>query len=298
MAIQSNNKNFGSNRTINYIGKDFQQLRQNLIDYTKTYFPNIYADFNESSPGMVFIEMAAFIGDVLAYYQDAQLKESLLIHASERKNVMAIAQAMGYKPKISTPAVCNLTVYQLVPSTGNGINNKPDSKYFLKIKDGMQVVSTSNSNIVFRTTDYVDFASDKDREISIYSRDQNTGEPVFYLVTKKVKAISAKEVSTTISFAANATTALTDAGKHYYSTSASNLTLTLANNTSVGWAVGTTLTIINQGTGVITIAQGSGVSMYFAGNSTAANRSLSTYGLATLINVGANTWFINGSGVY
>ena len=205
MAINSTKKSFGANRTINYVGKDFEQFRRNLIDFTKTYFPNVYSDFNEASPGMVFIEMAAFIGDVLSYYQDAQLKESLLIHASERKNVMAIAQAMGYKPKISTPAVCNLTIYQLVPSTGNGINNKPDSKYFLKIKDGMQVVSTSNSNIVFRTTDYVDFASDKDREISIYSRDQNTGEPVFYLVTKKVKAISAKEVSTTISFAANAT---------------------------------------------------------------------------------------------
>ena len=101
-----------------------------------------------------------------------------------------------------------------------------------------------------------------------------------------------------VSFGANTTTAASDAGKHYYSTSAANLSLTIANNSSVSWAVGTTITIINQGTGTITIGQGSGVSMYFAGNSTAANRSLSTFGMATIINVASNTWFINGSGVY
>jgi len=204
MSINSTKKSFGANRSINYVGKDFQQLRQNLIDYTQTYFPNVYSDFNEASPGMVFIEMASYIGDVLSYYQDAQLKESLLIHATERKNVIAIAQSLGYKPTISTPAVTNITIYQLVPSIGSGVNNAPDSHYYLKIKDGMQVVSTTNPNIIFRTTDYVDFASETDREISIYSRDQTTGEPVLYLATKKVKAISAREVTTTVSFPNNA----------------------------------------------------------------------------------------------
>ena len=70
MAIKNLNKN------INYIGKDFNQLKENLIDFTKTYFPNTYSDFNESSPGMVFIEQAAAIGDMLSFYQDVQLKEA------------------------------------------------------------------------------------------------------------------------------------------------------------------------------------------------------------------------------
>ncbi len=87
------------NKTINYVGKDFGQLKQNLIDFTKTYFPNSYSDFNESSPGMVFVEQAAAIGDILSFYQDVQLKESMLAHATERKNVVALAQTMGYKPK-------------------------------------------------------------------------------------------------------------------------------------------------------------------------------------------------------
>ena len=100
-----------------------------------------------------------------------------------------------------------------------------------------------------------------------------------------------------VSFTGNATTAASDAGKHYYSTLATANTLTIANNTSVSWAVGTILTVVNRGSGNITIAQGSGVSLYLAGNSTAGNRTVSTYGMASLLNVAANIWMINGTGV-
>ena len=202
MAIKPLDRNFGSNnKNINYVGKDFAALKQNLIDYTKTYFPNTYSDFNEASPGMVFIEQASAIGDILSFYQDTQLKESILSYASEKKNVMALAQNMGYKPKVTTPAVTTLTVYQVVPATGgNGLSNTPDTRYLFKIKDGMEVESTSNSNVVFRTVDAVDFANTTDREIEVYERDANSGVPTRYLITKKVKAISAREVSTSISF--------------------------------------------------------------------------------------------------
>ena len=201
MAIKSTDKNFGSNRNINYIGKDFSALKRNIIEYAKTYFPNTYTDFNEASPGMVFIEQAAAIGDVLAFYQDTQLKESMLSHASERKNVVSLAQTMGYKPKISTPAVTKLTVYQLVPSIGTGVDNKPDESYCLRIKDGMEVTSTTNSNIIFRTTDVVDFALEDDREVDVHDRNSVTGEPTFYLLTKKVNAISATQREQSFSFA-------------------------------------------------------------------------------------------------
>ena len=98
-----------------------------------------------------------------------------------------------------------------------------------------------------------------------------------------------------ISLASNVTTALTDAGKHYYSVSASNLALTIANNTSVSWPVGTAISIVNRGTANITIAPASGVSLYLAGNSTSANRTVTTYGMATVMNVAANIWMINGT---
>ncbi len=202
MALKPLDKNWGNqNKNINYVGKDFAALKQVLIDYTKTYFPNTYSDFNDASPGMVFIEQAAAIGDILSFYQDTQLKESILSYASEKKNVIALAQNMGYKPKVTSPAVTTLTVYQVVPSNGQtGILNAPDTRYLFKIKDGMEVESTTNSNVVFRTVDAVDFANPIDREIEVYERDSNSGVPTRYLITKKVKAISAREVSTSISF--------------------------------------------------------------------------------------------------
>ncbi len=100
-----------------------------------------------------------------------------------------------------------------------------------------------------------------------------------------------------VSLAGNVTTALTDAGKHYYSTSASNLALTIANNTSVSWPIGTAISIVNGGTANILINQGTGVSMYLAGNATAGNRVLATFGMATIMNTAANVWFINGTGL-
>ena len=100
-----------------------------------------------------------------------------------------------------------------------------------------------------------------------------------------------------ISFTANATIAATDAGKHYYSTLSTANALTIANNTSVSWTVGTAITLVNRGTGNIIVTQGTGVSLYLAGNSTPANRTVTTYGMATLLNVAANIWMINGTGV-
>jgi hypothetical protein len=192
MAIKPLNNIGGKN--LSYVGKDFETLKQNLVDFTKTYFPNSYSDFSEASPGTIFIDQAAAIGDMLSFYQDVQLKESMLSHATEKKNIVSIAQSMGYKPKVTSPAVCEVTVYQLVPDDGNGI---PDDRYFLRIKDGMEIESTSNSSVIFRTTDAVDFTISSSREVEVYER-LTTGVPSKYLVSKKIKAISAQEVSTTI----------------------------------------------------------------------------------------------------
>jgi hypothetical protein len=98
-----------------------------------------------------------------------------------------------------------------------------------------------------------------------------------------------------ISLASNVTTALTDSGKHFYSVSASNLSLTIANNTSVTWPVGTAMTIVNRGSASVIVVPGTGVSLYLAGNSTSANRVVTTYGMATVINVASNIWMINGT---
>ena len=190
MAIKSINKNFkNKGKDIKYLNKDFAGFRDNLIDFTKTYFPRTYNDFNETSPGMMFIELASYVGDVLGYYIDDTLKESLLPYAEDEKSVIALSQFLGYKPKVSFPAITTISVYQLLPSIGTGLNNKPDERFYLRIKEGL--VLQSNNGTQFRTTDRVDFNDESDREITIYQRDVNTGEATFYLVKKLVQAISA-----------------------------------------------------------------------------------------------------------
>jgi hypothetical protein len=200
MAIKPIDKNWGNdNKKISYLGKDFATLKQNLIDYTKTYFPNTYSDFNEASPGMVFIEQASAIGDILSFYQDVQLKESMLAYATERKNVIALAQAMGYKPKVTTPAVTTMTVYQLVPSVGVGVASVPDSRFYLRVKEGMEIQSSTNSSVIFRTTDSVNFAETGSNSVSVFERNEQ-GNPTRYLISKTVKAISARQTTTSIIF--------------------------------------------------------------------------------------------------
>jgi hypothetical protein len=187
-------------RKVNYLNKDFSQFRENLINFSKTYFPQTYTDFNESSPGMMFIEMASYIGDVLGYYIDDTLKESLLTTAEDRENLMDIANIMGYKTKPIAPAITQLSVYQTVPSKFNSSagDYEPDTEYFLRVKQGLQVRSTS-SGILFTSTELLDFNDENEREISIYERDSQ-GKPSLYLVKKKVNAISAEVKSITVNF--------------------------------------------------------------------------------------------------
>ena len=190
MAITKTSKNFkNKGKDIKYLNKDFTQFRGNLIEFAKTYFPQTYSDFNESSPGMMFIEMASYIGDSLSYYVDDTLKESLMVHADDIENVIALSQYLGYKPKVTSPSVTTLSVYQLVPSIGTGADNTFDETYFLRIKEGMRAESTNG--VQFVTQDVVDFSDESDREVTIYQTDSISGEATFYLVKKFVQAISA-----------------------------------------------------------------------------------------------------------
>lgn len=100
-----------------------------------------------------------------------------------------------------------------------------------------------------------------------------------------------------VSFTSNATLGLTDSGKHYYSTSASNLTLLIPTNSSVAFEVGASINIINLGTGTITVSPDTGVTLYFAGTPTTGSRDVSAYGAGTLQKVATDTWFLVGVGI-
>ena len=184
MARTSVNKNVV--KQVNYLNKDFSDFRDNLIEFAKVYFPNTYNDFNEASPGMMFIEMAAYVGDVLSYYIDSQFRESLLAYAEEKRNVYNIAQSFGYKPKTTTPASSILDVFQTVPA----IDEKPDFRYALNVKSGTEITAGATGT-TFRTLEDVNFkfsSSYDPREIEIFETD--SGSPTKFLLKKKVKVES------------------------------------------------------------------------------------------------------------
>jgi hypothetical protein len=188
-------------KDVKYVNKDFGEFRQSLIDFSRNYFPDTYNDFNEASPGMMFIELASYVGDVLSFYTDIQLRESLLSTVQEKINLYNIANSLGFKPSLITGASVDLDIYQIVPSTGNGPNNKPDFKYALSIDSNL--VATSGENVTFRTIESVDFrysSSLDPTEISVYSID-NAGEVENYLFRKKVKAVSGTIISRQFTFA-------------------------------------------------------------------------------------------------
>jgi hypothetical protein len=100
-----------------------------------------------------------------------------------------------------------------------------------------------------------------------------------------------------LSLAANTTISTSDAGKQYYSTSASALTLTIANNASQAFSTGATINLINQGAANISVTRGVGVTLYLAGNSTSSDRTVTSFGVASITKVSTDTWFIAGVGI-
>tara|TARA_R110000803_G_scaffold8577_19_gene27472 strand:+ start:513 stop:2453 length:1941 start_codon:yes stop_codon:yes gene_type:complete len=190
-------------KDVSLIGKDFGELRKSLIDFSKTYFPNTYNDFNEASPGMMFMEMASYVGDVLSFYTDTQLRESLITTAEEKRNIFNLANARGYKPKNVTPASATIDVFQLLPSIGSGDNVKPDFTYALTVDSNMQIASNESQATTFNTVQQINFgfsSSFDPTTVSVYSIDENTNEPIYYLLKKSVKASSGTVKTATFNF--------------------------------------------------------------------------------------------------
>jgi len=188
-------------KRIKYLNKDFGTLKEDLVNFAKTYYPNTYNDFGVESPGMMFIEMAAYVGDVLSFYTDYQMKEQLLAKAVERGNVMSLAQTFGYIPTVTTPSSATLDVYMVVPAIGSGSVERivPDYNYALTINSGLEVSSIGNSSVRFRTEEPIIF-NNYDNSIvpSVYETD-GSGNATYFLLTKQVQVYSAEVAVETIS---------------------------------------------------------------------------------------------------
>ena len=186
---------------VNYLNKDFGNLKNSLMDYAKAYFPNTYKDFNETSPGMMLIEMSAYVGDVLSFYIDQQYREMMLPLSEERRNVVNIGRMLGYKVKPTSAAFVDLTFSQDVAIIPN-VSNKVDYSKAGQFNKGLKVTSTTNSDIVFETLDIIDFSISGSGDLSIPTIDSSTGLASAYELTRTVRAISGETKTTSFDTAA------------------------------------------------------------------------------------------------
>lgn len=183
---------------IKYLNKDFTDLKAALIEYAKAYYPTVYNDFTTASPGAMFIDMAAYVGDVLSFYLDNQIQETFLQYAKQKDNLYALAYTLGYRPKVTSAATVPIDVYQLLPANAGA----PDFDYALVIQDGMQISAGSAASSQFYIPEAINFAvsgSTSPTEISVYSVD-GSGNPTYFLLKKTVQAISGVVKTSTFSF--------------------------------------------------------------------------------------------------
>ena len=189
------------NRDIKYINKDFSELRQALINFTKTYFPTTYNDFSPTSPGMAFMEMAAYVGDVLSFYQDNQIQETFLQFARQTNNLYELAYMFGYKPNVTGVATVDIDLYQQVPTITSGSVQVPDFSYALYFAPNSSFRTIAANPINFLIQDPVDFSvssSNDPTEVTVYSVVGN--QPNRFLLKKTRKGISATINTTTFAF--------------------------------------------------------------------------------------------------
>jgi len=187
-------------RDIKYVNRDFGDFRSQLIEYAKNYFPDSYNDFSPSSPGMMFIEMAAYVGDVLSFYQDTQLQETYIQHAKNPANLYNLAYMMGYRPKITTPSEVDIEVSQIVGAAAG----EPNWNQALYIPANTKLKSTVADQVNFFIDKHIDFTfSSSYDDTTVTVETLSGGNPSQFRLTKVARAISGEvktltEVVTTV----------------------------------------------------------------------------------------------------
>ena len=188
-------------KNIKYLNKDFSTLNQQLVEYAKTYYPNTYTDFTPSSPGMMFMEMASYVGDVLSFYLDNQIQENFMQFARQDANLFNLAYMMGYKPKVTNVSTVEIDFYQQVPSILSGSVYIPDFSYALQLPAGSQVGSELQTISPFLINTDVDFSfssSSDPTDITVYSVSNN--KPEYFLLKKTRSGVSSTVTSKSFTF--------------------------------------------------------------------------------------------------
>ena len=142
-----------ANKQISYTTRDFQNIRQELINFTKTYYPDLVANFNDAAIFSVFMDLNAAVTDNLHYHIDRSIQETVLQFAQQRSSIYNIARTYGLKIPGQRPsvAICEFSI--TVPAFGDA----EDLRYCGVLRRGSQVQGAGQ---IFETIYDIDFASD------------------------------------------------------------------------------------------------------------------------------------------
>jgi hypothetical protein len=194
----------GQDIDVKYLNKNFDSFKADLIEYAKAYYPTVYTDFSQASPGSMFLEMAAYIGDVMSFYLDNQIQETFIQYAKQTNNLYTLAYMLGYRPKVISTALVDLDVYQQIPAKTIAGSQVPDFTYALTIKEGLQTKSNANGSVIFYAPNKIDFTTSSSLDptsVTVYTIDGN-GNPQSYLLQKTTQAISGQVKTSAFTFGA------------------------------------------------------------------------------------------------
>ena len=141
-----------ANRSISYTTRDYQAIRTELVNYVRTYYPELIQDFNDASVFSVFLDLNAAVADNLNYNIDRSIQETVLQYAQQRSSVYNIARTYGLKIPGQRPSVALVDFSITVPAFGD----KEDERYLGVLTRGSQIVG---AGIVFENINDIDFAS-------------------------------------------------------------------------------------------------------------------------------------------
>jgi len=173
-----------NNLSIDYTSRDFESIREDLIDYVKRYYPNTHKDFNEASFGAMMIDTVAYVGDMLSYYLDYSLNETFLTTASERKNVLKIGRQLGYTSPAVASSVGDVFLFINVPAKSDG---SLDLSYAPVLRAGSTFATTNRS--VFTLISDVDFSSALNTVV-VATVDDTSGIPLNYAIRAPGRVVS------------------------------------------------------------------------------------------------------------
>jgi hypothetical protein len=172
-----------ANRKISYTERDFEGLRQDLIDYTQQYYPELIQNFNDASVFSVLMDLNAAIGDNLNYHIDRSVQETVLQYAQQRSSIFNIARTYGLKIPGYRPSVAVIDISITVPAYGDS----EDIRYLGILRSAAQFNGGGTS---FETVYDIDFASQFNREgyinrTKIPQFSENNSAPTSYIITKR-----------------------------------------------------------------------------------------------------------------